>query len=431
MTLEGSGTNPTDYSTGTGTPIELIVPSDSMGLFVRRSGEGAGTTSVQNVKAVWNFTSNSLSKTDIVLVQAMAVEMVYVSAGTNTVGDGTASTIEGQFEAGTSGTPFAITNDAYAITLGGGGAGSLGNHNKTGMGQVDDFNNTTSKTLPATFPNGYAAFYCMKYEITEGQWVDFFNTLTDAQKTTRDITSATGKNNDAVVSRNTVAWTTGDATTTRRDRACNFLSWGDGAAFADWAALRPMTELEFEKACRGPLTPVASEFAWGLNTIMADASRGLSGTENGTETVTNSTALGGCNYGSKAHVGGDAGSGPLRAGIFATNGSSRASAGATYWGIMDMSGNLWERPVMLSTANGRNFTGLNGDGVLDLSGNANVTAWPSPGIETGLRGGSWVEASTSLRTSDRYNSMSGYIYANRFSNIGWRGVRGAPAGVGP
>lgn len=45
--------------------------------------------------------------------------------------------------------------------------------------------------------------------------------------------------------------------------SANDLSWMDGAVLADWAALRPFTELEFEKAARGPVVPVADEFAWG------------------------------------------------------------------------------------------------------------------------------------------------------------------------
>jgi hypothetical protein len=36
------------------------------------------------------------------------------------------------------------------------------------------------------------------------------------------------------------------------------------AAFADWSGLRPMSELEYEKACRGYNTPaVPNEYAWG------------------------------------------------------------------------------------------------------------------------------------------------------------------------
>jgi hypothetical protein len=45
-----------------------------------------------------------------------------------------------------------------------------------------------------------------------------------------------------------------------------WLSWDDGATFAAWAGLRPMTELEHEKALRGPRLPVPAEAAhsfWG------------------------------------------------------------------------------------------------------------------------------------------------------------------------
>lgn len=218
---------------------------------------------------------------------------------------------------------------------------------------------------------------------------------------------------------------------TRRDRACSYLSWADGCAFADWAGLRPMTELEFEKACRGPLTPVANEYAWGTATIMADAARVLSGAENGTETVTSSTALGGCNYGGAAHTGdGDAGSGPLRVGIFATNGSSRVSAGASYWGIMELSGSLWERPVTIGNATGRSFTGLDGNGVLNASGDADVSNWPgTTATGAGYRGGDWINnLNTIARVSDRINAAK--VYAGRGNNVGARAVRSAPSGVG-
>lgn len=35
--------------------------------------------------------------------------------------------------------------------------------------------------------------------------------------------------------------------------------------------------------------------------------------------------------------------GPVRVGIYATANSGRDTAGATYWGVMEMSGNLWGR----------------------------------------------------------------------------------------
>ncbi len=413
----------------------MIVPADRVGMFVRRSGEGAGTTSVQNVKAVWNFASNSLVKTDKVKLQAFGVEMVYVAGGAFKVGSG--GTEANRFYAGdTVNDPFTIASED-AITVGT-SAGNL--YYASSM-----YGGDRGSPIPAAFPNGYTAFYCMKYSITQGQYADFLNALTRDQQATRCVASTTVSNymsgtaggSASIQNRNTVRLT-GDPgspsrrvyTTVTRDRACNFLSWADGAAFADWTGLRPMTELEYEKACRGPLDPVVDEYAWGTATIMADAARAISGTEDGTETITSDTSSGGCNYGNKAHTGGDAGSGPLRVGIFATASSTRVSAGASYWGIMELSGNLWERPVTVGHATGRAFTGLHGNGVLNTAGDADVTAWPNTtATGAGFRGGDWYDASAYARVSDR--NYAALVGAARYLSKGSRAVRAVPSGVGP
>ncbi len=59
------------------------------------------------------------------------------------------------------------------------------------------------------------------------------------------------------------------------DLACDGVLWRVGLAFAAWAGLRPMTELEFEKACRGPLKPVVDEYARGTAKVVgAEAGKG-------------------------------------------------------------------------------------------------------------------------------------------------------------
>lgn len=430
--LEGTGTNPTDYATGNGTPIEIVVPPDRVGLFVRRSEDGAGTISAQNLKVVWNIASNNLANTNSVKIQAFGIEMVYVAGGSFQVGDGT----NRGFEAGISGTPFTITNEVYAITLGGGGEGSLGNNNGEGMYIPDDFNDQTARTLPASFPKGYAPFYCMKYEITQGQYADFLNTLTRAQQAERCTAtnlnyymSATPGGSLSSQYRNRVRLTEDPGppyarifTAERPDRSCNYISSQDLMAFADWAGLRPMTELEFEKACRGPLMPVANEYAWGTSTIMVYANLSISGEENGTETITTDASLGGCNYRNSSHTGGDGETGPLRAGIFATNNATRVSAGASYWGIMELSGNEWERTVPVGVAAARTFTGLHGDGVLTSDGKANVPQWPSV---LNWRGGSWWDSGGLLRVSDRFYAADMQNYGRLFVD-GGRAVRTAP-----
>lgn len=400
VTLEGSGINPPTYSNGVGTAVDLIVPEDRVGLFVRRAEQGSGTLSVTNVQAVWNIASNGLVKTSRVHIWAQAVEMVYVAEGSFAAGSG-----------GTEANAFTVTTISTGdASVAPSGSGSLG-------GAAGGY--PTGQTAPnALWPNGYSAFYCMKYEVSEGQWVDFFNTLTDAQKATRDITGYSGKNTDGVSTRNTVAWTSGDATSLSRDRACSFLGWSDGTAIADGSGLRPMTELEFEKTCRGTLPPVANEYVWGTTAISKTTSIANDGT--GADAATG----GNCNCNSSSPYG------PYRVGIYATATSSREAAGASYWGVMDLGGNLWERPVTIGHATGRAFTGAHGNGKLTAAGYADVAGWPgNDSVGAGFRAGAFMYGTDWTRTSERLHAAT--VYAPRCSDYGFRAVRTAPAGVLP
>jgi len=150
------------------------------------------------VQLVWNWGANGLLASTMVRAQVkiFAIEMVYVTQGSFYVGDGTTTDVEGQFCSGTNTTkPFQIISEG-ALTLGGGGASSLGNNNARGMPNdssvSDDFNDTTSQALPATFPKGYNAFYMMKYDLTQGQYRDFLNTLTRTQQEMHIVTAIDG-----------------------------------------------------------------------------------------------------------------------------------------------------------------------------------------------------------------------------------------------
>lgn len=260
-----------------------------VGVFQYRSADGTGTFVANGTELRWNYGQNGITYADIAEVQVFAVEMVYVSQSSFFVGDGAVVSISGQFRNGSTNTPLSITSEA-ALTLGGTANGNLANNNSTGMLNVaDDFNNTVTQTLPAAFPKGFAGFYCMKYEITQQQYVDFLNTLTRMQQDTRtgaDLavgeTSVTNQyvmsNNSTVINRNGIrcdgsmdandpitfycdlnANGTGGEANDGQWIACNYLSWADLAAYLDWSGLRPMTELEYEKACRGP------EPRWPMN----------------------------------------------------------------------------------------------------------------------------------------------------------------------
>lgn len=123
--------------------------------------------------------------------------------------------------------------------------------------------------------------------------------------------------------------------------------------------------------------------------------------------------------------------GPLRVGAFAGGATSRAQAGASYYGIMQMSCNLWERTVTIGNATGRAFTGLNGDGRLSANGHANQSLWPgissnevTGATGSGFRGGHWGSGASDARVSDRAGAANSNV--SRHNVSGFRGVRSAP-----
>ena len=417
-------------ATYTPTGSTIIVPQDQKGAFIQPVNYGSGTQTYTGVKLSWSYGLDGVSDANVInssnsKIKVFGIEMVYIPASGFYAGDNATSTAA--FKQGSSDTkPWFIPNEnAIHVTA----ATSGGYYYTTGSNAGEDASGADF-WIPQDFPKGYKAFYLMKYEISEQQWIDFFNTLTSTQKTNLDITSATngGKNSDGVVLRNTIAWTSGDATTARGSRAMSYLSWMDLMAYAGWSGLRPMTELEFEKACRGPNAVVSGEYAWGNTSITAGAT--ISGTENGTEYITTGSAN--CTYNSTTFTGGDGGQGPTRVGIYATSSTTtRATSGAGFYGNLDLSGNLWERVVSVGNSTGRAFVGSHGDGVLSSNGWATNMDWPgySAGEVTGatgggFRGGGWYNAATFARVSDR--SVAAFAYTSRSSDYGGRCVRTSP-----
>jgi hypothetical protein len=196
----------------------------------------------------------------------------------------------------------------------------------------------------------------------------------------------------------------------------NYISWADLTAYLDWSGLRPMSELEFERGGRGPYRAVSGEYAWGSTSLTQATSISNPG-------LVSERAQSGANMAFNNHT---SVPGPVRVGSFAYGVATRIAAGAGYYGAMDLSGNLYERPVTVGNSTGRLFAGRNhGNGVLDSSGNPNVSTWPGTGATgSGSRGGVFSLGSGHARLSDRYNATR--TWAQRLIDFGGRGVRVAP-----
>jgi hypothetical protein len=116
--------------------------------------------------------------------------------------------------------------------------------------------------------------------------------------------------------------------------------------------------------------------------------------------------------------------GPLRVGIFAASAvtNNREETGSAFFGVMELSGNLFERCVGVGNPESRAFTGNHGDGELSSAGEADVTDWPG---DCAWRGGSWIDSEVRLLTGDRWYANIHVFNYTSFSTAGIRGVRTA------
>jgi formylglycine-generating enzyme required for sulfatase activity len=449
--------NNTGHTAPSGSTIDagLLTPGSAfnattnpaLGVFIYRDAVGIGTNTFNNTQLRWNYGANGINDNTVISIQVFAIEMVHVPGGVDfNVGGG----------GGTSAFTTTTINTATATTVPS-GTGSMG-------GQAGGY--PTGQTAPAnaTWPNGYNAFYCMKYEISQGQYRDFLNTLTRTQQANRVNMDGTVGRYAGGFTWNGSAWSGGEINNLSSPAnriglrlvadpggispstyACDLnpsatlptgvnqyddgewiamgqLNWMDGCAYMDWAGLRPMTELEYEKACRGNQAAVIGEYAWG-NATTTSANNITNGMQAGE--VTN-TANANSVSANQTNV-----QGPLRVGVFAGAATTREQAGATYYGIMEMSGNLWERAVTIGNTEGRAYTGTHGDGSLSANGHANSTSWPglvstevTGALGSGFRGGVWSNGISNMRLSDR--AFATFASTNRYSSNGFRGIRVSP-----
>ena len=397
--------------------LKLDAVTDGKGAFVYRNTNGGGNIPSTSITLKMNVASANYDNYNF---KVYGVEMVNIPQGSFWIGDTTSN-------------GFGVSPSfSYQVTS------ETANLAASAIG--------TGNTAPNAFPKGFKNFYSMKYEITQEQYVEFLNTLTYTQQARRSVASP-----DSAANTFAFANTHGNGVKIKvpgsnasspavygcdlvsgdfddlndgQNIAMNFLGWEDLKAYLDWSALRPMTEIEFEKICRGPLESVANEYVWGTTTLNYVAAAGV-------------TNMGASNEGYNSVIDGRANYGiynasynkPTKVGFTATNASGRSTASATYYGVMEMGGNVTEMTIVAKSG-GSSFTGVLGDGNLSTvtatSGDADISDWPA-NTGTIIRGGHFAGAeiwnyngSTQLRTSDR---NAGAVGTTRYQGYGGRGVR--------
>lgn len=393
----------TDFVAASGSTID--VTTDGIGAFIYRDTEGSGDFNLTDLRLRWDY--GSVNTNDILDIQVFALEMVHIPEGAFYVGGSTDDQDANLHEGGNTTISYQVISED-AITI----SNTSGNlfYSNTGVINPGDL----LGPVPADFPKGFASFYVMKYEMSQGQWVGFFNTLSETQKTNLDI----GQEGNT---RNTVFWSggTASATTSNPDRAINFINRMRALAYLDWAGLRPLTELEFEKACRGPIAPKPGEYAWGNSNIAASFYTYVNDGLPNAQIANMETSTGNASYASTISE-----SGPVRNGIFAASAinKNREETGGSYYGVMELSGNLWEGVITLGFPEGRSYTGLHGDGIINPTGEATVSNWPiSTDSGYGLKGGGYANPPSNLRVSNR--RLTHLSVTASYSDVGARGGR--------
>lgn len=170
--------------------LPLAAAEAGAGYAAERSGDGAGVFVFRGVAgegdAGTRLTLHWPAAADPRAVRLFAWPVVHVPRGAFDAGDGSVTT-PGRFHDGGDATrPFRVTGGPIELAP---RAGALWAEDRawplpSGTPGPSPWDGCAGP-LPAAFPTGYEAFWMLRYEITQGQYADFLDTLAPVQAETR------------------------------------------------------------------------------------------------------------------------------------------------------------------------------------------------------------------------------------------------------
>ena len=164
--------------------------------------------------------------------EAYGIEMVYIPEGGFTLGDPdtTALNFYSFYKSGPDGSYdglYEIESENEPIRVGA-DEGHLYYRSNSAQYRGDQ-----EGPIPSTFPKGVDPFYMMKYEVSQGDYVAFLNTLTAQNASIRYPAGA----KDYRELGGTIRLEDGEFVADRPDQRMMYWHWDDMMAYADWAAL--------------------------------------------------------------------------------------------------------------------------------------------------------------------------------------------------
>lgn len=312
----------TDHHPGAGARIDAV--HDGRGVFITSATEHSGNVAYTQNKLLWNIGNtmqNVVADAKFEIV-AYAIEMVYIPPGPFQLG--AVGKAPGHFykvtDSGETDKAYTLDAEGDSIVIGPEPGQLCYTVSPYGGPRTYDnpsfaYAGSRRGELRGSFPKGVAAFYAMKSPLSPRHYQDFLKNLPEHQAKRRTPNGAIAH------------WGLNGGKSLDSSMICLF--WSDMLAFADWAGLRPLTEFEYEKMCRGtaasPAKSAGSPY-WAVDEPVESKSE-------------------------------------------------------------------WERFVTVGLASGRAFTGRHGDGSLNTVGDADVRDWPgvdsTPASEASGSGNSW------------------------------------------